>query len=191
MRAFLAITAVTLLFGAPTMAAPFGVEMGTPIANLRVLSQKGSVYTVMAPNPNSEFESYMVIATAKTGVCKINGIGVDHTGDAEGSEIRGVFDKFKTILSTRYGTSKYYDFLHANSIWSNNTEFAMSLRQNQRTLADIWDAEEHSALAPDIDSIMLEAHATNTTTTYITVSYEFKNFKQCKSIVETSEAGSL
>jgi hypothetical protein len=154
--------------------------MGTPISKLHVLKHdRENSYTIDVPTPNSEFESYVVLATPGTGVCKIVGIGKDHDGDAAGVEIRMAFNSMEAVLRSKYGNSKTFDFLQSGSIWNDVGDFAMALRRNERHLEGFWDRDENSTLPSDIRSINLSASATGSSSTYLTLSYEYTNMDAC------------
>ncbi len=55
----------------------------------------------------------------------------------------------------------------------------MHLLKKNRTLAKIWSAEEGSNLTSNLDSIALEAGATDMSTGYLVMRYEFQNMPDC------------
>jgi hypothetical protein len=82
-------------------------------------------------------------------------------------------------LSEKYGKpTKTFDFLHSRSIWKESNEFAMSLRQHERTLSDYWEALP-GKLPDSIASIALVAYGASQTNTYLTLNYEFSNLDSC------------
>lgn len=166
-----------LLLCSFALAGAFGLEAGTPIAALDHPVPKGDgVYLLQnVPKPNPEFSSYVVIATPALGVCKVVGIGQGHEGDLDGSAIRGVATGLAEVLRAKYGTPKVYDFLHAGSIWRDPGDFAMGLYLNQRTLAYAW-SQGVASLPADLGSILLTATGPSSTTTSITLGYEFTIF---------------
>jgi hypothetical protein len=171
--------------GTAASAGPFGIEQGQPLSSLKVLKHvRGNYYTVTVPSPHSNFEAYTVLVTPEDGVCKIAAIGKTLEGDAEGYEARRVYDNLKAGLQAKYGKSKDFDFLHSGSIWNKPNEWAMSLKQKERSLSSFWDQESGSTLPPDINSIMLDANAVSSTGTYVNVSYEFSNFSRCKNRID-------
>lgn len=167
--------------GTAAAAGPFGLEMGTPTSKLRVIGRadKPDTYQVAPPTPDAEFSAYVVVASSKQGLCKIVAFGKDHENDADGTAIRAAFEHVKATLAKQYGSSGDFDFVDFGSPWSKGGDFAMSLRENHRSLASFWDSSEESTLPGDITNIKLEAKATSSTTTYVTVTYEFANFGQC------------
>ena len=193
----LAVGAMTAALGAGAAhAGPFGVRMGAPISSLPGAKAGKTVGEVTVygletvPNPNPEFESYVVTASAKTGICKIAGIGKDHSNDNDGAKVRDAFEELATILDQKYGPSKSYDFLHAGALWDGPSEYAMSLRQEERTLSRFWMPELKSNLPDDIATIVLEAEATDRATTYIALRYELANFEACSALAnKAKEAG--
>jgi hypothetical protein len=186
-------TVALLAFPAVATAGAFGVEMGTPIANLpnAKATTQPNVYSFAPAQKHSEFDSYLAVATPDQGVCKVVGIGIDHDGDKNGLVARSRFDELTLSLSTKYGKSRLFDFLHAGSIWGEPGEWAMGLRLNERTYARAWSAEIGSSLPDGLGSIMLEAGATGPSTTYLKISYEFTNMAKCLAPQKKKDDSSL
>lgn len=157
-------------------AGAFGIESGAPLSALDhpVPTKTPNTYTVATvPMPNSAFVGYAVVATDDGRVCKVLGFGQPYRGDLDGSQVRGAFTALVTRLESRYGPAKTYDFLHAGSIWSEPGDFAMGLYLEQRSLAALWEVP----LPEDLSGVMLQAIGLASTTTTLTISYEFNNFK--------------
>ena len=188
MRGF-AIALILLLAPAAAQAGPFGVERGMPLSKLQVIKKEDQpfYYEIRVPSPHPNFETYIAVVTPEDGLCKITGIGKTLEGDADGTIARSVFNELHSALSAKYGNSKDFDFLHANSIWNEPNEWAMSLKQNERSLASFWDREEHSNMPPDLSGITLQAHAVSSNGTYVNVSYEFSNSAACSTRSEASK----
>jgi hypothetical protein len=159
----------------------FGLKMGQPVSSLKIVKKlKENQYIVNVPLPNSEFTSYLAIASNNHGLCKVLGIGKDHENDRYGSETRSVFSNFKSILYQKYGKSNDFDFIRSGALWKDSNEWVMSLRQNERTLTSFWSRSEGSVLPNSIEGISLAANATSSDSSYITLGYEFTNFEKCK-----------
>lgn len=167
-------------FATPGMCGAFGIEFGTPINKLKVLRiVADGAFAVAAPQPNAGFDGYMVFASAKLGVCKIVGEGKNHDNDAAGLDVRSDFDGLQTKLDAKYGPSKKYDFSHAGNIWTGPAEFSMALKTNSYTLAAAWEADKDPKFPANLANILLEAKALSSSTTYVSLQYEAKNFKAC------------
>lgn len=185
------VLAYTLLaFGVAqtSSAQAFGIQMGQNPAELagailienQTQGELKAYQMKTAPQPHSEFESYTIWATDDLGVCKVVGIGKDHSPDKSGYGIRNAYSELKGALTSKYGQGKEFDFLHGGSIWNEMDEFAMSLKQGERTLASYFDRDEQNELPDEIVAISLQAHATGSRTTFLMLQYEFENFEACK-----------
>jgi hypothetical protein len=182
----------------PVFAGAFGVEMGAKPAALgakpMASDNPGPLrrYTLdTAPKPNSAFESYVLFATTATGVCKITAIGRDHEGDINGLDLRGQFEEFSKLLTDKYGASEAFDYLKAGSIWNDPQDFAMALKQKERSLVSFWASSTGAKLPGDLVGISLEGHASGPSATYLTLSYEFANFDACADQQKTSNNSGL
>lgn len=190
MQHFNAFAAISLsLAGCSTaaFAQAFGVTMGDPVSNYSGAEVSDGVYLIAVPRPNSEFESYAATSTPETGICRVIGIGKDYQNDNYGHKLRSAFKSLHGALKERYGTSYDVDFLHAGSIWNEPNEFGWSLYQNERSLNSFWDEEEGSAMPPHLDGIVLSGKATDPSTTYLNLSYQFSNFGRCQEIIDAKD----
>jgi hypothetical protein len=172
------------------IAGPFGLDFGAPITNTKIVRQvDATTYYISPPEPNSEFESYAVVATPNDGICKIIGIGKTHIGAGE-TEIRAAFDSLTSALTLKYGTpSNSFDFLHVGAIWKNPGEFAMSLRQHERSLVSFWDLGITNT--NQIGSILLEADGTARDKTFLRLGYEGRNYKSCRAADKAKDQHAL
>ena len=183
MRAFVGVIAAALVWtsGGPASAQAFGLEPGTPMRNIEVVETLGDgVYTVSVPQPNAAFESYMVVATAAHGVCKVVGIGRTLRADRSGSQVRSVYDDLQSAITAKYGQpSNDFDFLTANALWDGPNEWSASIRQNERTVATYWKRPETASLADNLSGIGLVVNAVNLNDTYVSLTYELSNWAEC------------
>ena len=60
-----------------------------------------------------------------------------------------------------------------------------------RRLAAFWDAEEGSRLPANLKAISIQAYASSSSTSMISVSYEFNNVKSCFSEKDAVEQQNL
>lgn len=124
-----------------------------------------------APKGHPEFEQYSLIFSPKEGLLKITAVGVDIKDDADGSESRVKFQRFKTALIATYGQpSDQFDFLQAGSLWTESRDFMMGVLKKERVLDAYWKPADH---VHGINIIALDLGATSSSTGYVNVSYEF------------------
>lgn len=104
-------------------------------------------------------------------------IGKDiKSGDA-GYEVRSAFDALDKAITNKYGKGKKYDF--TSERYESPEFWMMYLLKKNRTLAKYWDKEEGSNLTSDLRSISLEAGASDMSTGYLVMRYEFQNMPDC------------
>lgn len=162
-------------------AQSFGVKEGASIASLVLHKEaKLPVYYIDPPEPHPDFFSYRVKATPENGVCDVEGIGKPFLNDADGSLARNSFKRIRDQLTVKYGKSELYDFLQSGSIWREPLEWATSLDKNQRSYNQFWTKEHKSNLPNSITNIHLGISAIDSSTTYIFLYYQFKNFENCE-----------
>jgi hypothetical protein len=56
----------------------------------------------------------------------------------------------------------------------------MAVMKDERSKSSFWDRSEGSNLPPDIEAINLKVLSANMNENYVVITYEFKNFEQCK-----------
>lgn len=165
-------------------AGPFGLEMGMSLEEMQSkmpLEQGANEYsykTLNVPISNSQFQSYRLFTTPKTGLCKV----VAWTGiipsDSFGTNIIRDFDSIYDSMTSKYGKGDVYKHLLRTSKFTSPNEWVMSLLNKDRVQAVLW--KFHNTIAPDnISSIVLEAHAISPQTAAISLSYEFINTETC------------
>ena len=171
----------------------FGIRGGAPISSLKVINgptaESPYFYSVIPPVPNAEAESFHVTATPETGVCKVMMVGKSYDGDKYGSNGRAAFQKFYDALVAKYGkATNDYDLIRASSIWDEPEDYAMSLRQDDRMKASLWDKNN---LPTGFDAIALQLKAVSGSTTYLSLTYEFSNFDQCQALMKAKDTAGI
>jgi hypothetical protein len=163
----------------------FGVQMGAPVSRYGGKLLEGSKFSfeIRVPEPNSEFESYVAIATPQTGICKVTGLGVTHQNDDYGTDTRAAYDRLRDALTKRYGTNKSFDFIKYGALWNEPREWVWSIYKKERTLSAYWDKDERSSLPQSVSIIGLHAKAVSSSAPYITLNYEFANMDTCSSLM--------
>jgi hypothetical protein len=137
----------------------------------------GLYYSSTVPVPHPDFESYSLGFSRKSGLCKVVAIGKDIKSGQTGFELRSAFDALDKAITAKYGQGKKYDF--TSERYDSPEFWMMHLLQKNRTLAKVWSSSNGSTLSADLDSISLEARATDMSTGYLVVHYEFQNMSDC------------
>jgi hypothetical protein len=185
--------ALTIYFPVVAEAGPFGIDAGSNVSiySGRPSSVKGA-FKIVVPKPHDEFESYTAISTTETGICKVWGVGRNHSDDRYGSSVRDTYQRLKETLEAKYGQGRQFDYLKAGALWKNSNEWVMAIRQNERTLVTYWTVENMGAPLPDgIVAITLEVKALSSDTAYLDLTYEFSNFKRCRAVFAAASADAL
>ncbi|ESQ93282.1 hypothetical protein ABAC460_00855 [Asticcacaulis sp. AC460] len=186
--------AVGCLVTTPAFAGAFGIEMGTPLSQLKdpdLMNGSGPVktYYVTAPQPNSEFERYVVTLTTQTGVCSVVGFGRLYDNDRYGNAVRPPYERLKSVLTTKYGppVSDQYALL-PDALWNKDSDFAASIYRKERVVAVGWRLDERPGNMNSV-TMMISSNADDTTS--VTIAYGFKNYDKCNQIAEQSDNSGL
>lgn len=189
-RLFLLLAGISLLSSAN--AQPFGIEMGTSIRNLSDVQEIASfTYRITPPRQHPEFETYVVRATPKQGVCQINAVGKDHRNDRYGRSVQRAFDGLRSQLDEIYGRSGFVDGLRPRALWNGTHEWVMAIRQNERVYQAAWDEEEGSRMRDNVESILMQVNATSASSSWINLQYRFNNHGACRTEMDASHRDAL
>jgi hypothetical protein len=190
-----------VLIGLVLLAAPavafaqsFGVTMGAPVTAYHSKMSGSSPYAfqIQVPEPNSEFESYIAIATPSNGICKVTGIGRTHTNDDYGTEIRATFSRMRDALSDKYGANRQFDYIKSGALWDKPRDWVWSIYKKERTLVAYWLAENGSSLPATIEAIELVTRSVSPTSgAYLSLTYELSNYDECKKILDGHDNSGL
>jgi hypothetical protein len=83
----------------PASAEPFGLSIGEPVSELRVLKHNADgSYQVSVPAPDSEFDSYSVFTTGKGTICDVVAVGKN-----QGNRLLAAYASVKNELTQEYG----------------------------------------------------------------------------------------
>jgi hypothetical protein len=176
------------------IAWPLGLTMGMKLSEFSGLkkgTKTGLYQPAEVPKPQSAFESYGLVFGPTTGLCRIMILGKTVATSAYGTELKSAFDNLEKRLKAQYGKNKRHDLLGANSIGDKPREFMTGLLKKERLLASYWSAEDGSTMRDHLKTILIEANAYSDDKGYISVSYEFENFKNCTKELEAAEDDAL
>jgi hypothetical protein len=122
----------------------------------------------------------MFVISPKQGLCKVGATGLTVDTGSGGSDLRMVFERIAGRLATKYGDPEHsFDFLQAGSIWREPNEWMMALKLKERVLANSWTGSDGVV-------ILLQANALSSNKGWVSLSYEFPNFRACTKELETA-----
>lgn len=151
-------------------SAPFGVEVGTPIAELPVTSHQslGTYSLKSVPNPHPEFGFYEVQASKASGVCRVRGwTGGLRWSPEDGGQVKPVLDALRRQVTAKYGppgTGKH---------------------------RVAWHRDSGSDLPADIETISLEIHDVSPEKWIMTITYQFSTWPRCKAEIAADEGAAF
>ena len=170
---------------------PFGLKMGINETELKaaisdIKTASPNIYSTEAPpKPHDAFETYHLVTSSSTGLCKISAVGKDVPTSQFGDELRSAHKSIKDALTERYGKpTDDYNFLKHGSLWTESKYWMMGLLKKDRVLTTIWEQKTEKTpkginLPNDIDSIIVDVTASGTDSGYVTLRYAFSNEYKC------------
>jgi hypothetical protein len=138
------------------------------------------VYECTPPGEHPYFESYVVRASSKHGVCWVKGIGKNIDDNGYGTNTVGRLKGFADAMTPVYGEPRKVDLILPNALWDDADEYLMSIRQNERTLAYVWEGEELGGKTK-LNQIYVFAKALSRDTGWVGIEYYSEDHEACKS----------
>lgn len=173
---------------------PFGFEMGQSIRDVvgaEKIDAPGLYRVNSPPKSHSDFEAIILEAYPDTGICKIRGIGRDLLGDGAGASIRGKVDDLAKALETKYGAPRKSDRCIADRIKCDPSFWMMTLDDNERVYAYLWESQSEGMKAANIGEIAVGAAATNIQDSYPILEFYSADASACEAARNSSSADAL
>jgi hypothetical protein len=178
------------LIATPVMAGPFGLRIGQPVSELRVLKRGAdNSYQVSVPAPDSEFDSYSVFTTAKGTICDVVAVGKN-----KGNRLLAAYASVKNELAQEYGkptddldfcrgarNGSSYCFFGSNAAPIN---VPLELWMNMLVLRTTWSSH---GLPSQLEKISLRPYASSMHDAHLVVSFKSKNEGECLRAAEEDE----
>ncbi len=163
--------------GSLGFAGPFGLEMGTSLADLERLCGAPpreiapGFYSVKPPSPHPDFDSYVVQVSPRYGTHFIKAIGRRVETPGDGSALREAFSDVVTGLEKTYGKGEALDYLQKGSAWPGADNWMISLLKKERVLLAFWKERKNAAYPGNVASIGAMAVADSTGSGFVMVEY--------------------
>lgn len=173
---------------------PFGIAIGTPLAELQLGEAKGDdplERPVTPPSPHSAMEFYVIYGTAETGVCKIFGISKTNENDGSGFAVRGAIDDFAKALGTKYGEPTTNDLCGAGEVACESQFWMMSLSNHERNYGKEWTRANDAMRKAHIKRIDVIARALDINTSDFLVAFTGDNESACEKAAASASAQNL
>jgi hypothetical protein len=180
----------SLLCMAPlaAFAGPFGLDIGKTFNDYPEVvfeKHKNNIYIVKRiPAPNKFFDTYVVVVSAKSGICKIRAISETTQTSKYGTELNALYNLMQDALDKKYKTTykkKLYSYLEQGSLWNEPKYYMMGLLQKEREAVTIWRA---NLASNNIQNITMSQTAVDQQSGFIVLDYVGVNLDDCNS--ETS-----
>ena len=176
-----------ILFQAAVFAQQFGLQMGETVTQVRskgVSLKKDSKNlgwwdTSYLPHGNNSFQDYSLLFGSKAGLCKIIAATPLIEDSAYGDRTKAKFESLRQALNNRYGEGREYGYLRSGATWSEEHEWMWSIFKKERVLSAFWGAAGPDINQKNLNAIKLEAMGVSPSSSFIMVSYEFKNIDKC------------
>lgn len=190
LRAMVAIIYIIFQSSA-ALSGPFGLEMGDTIDNLDAVDSKNPKTALNSvPNPHPLFQHYSIWHSRNIGVCRIVGISKLYENDRYGSKVQSDFDRIKSAMASKYGDGEKIAFLRSGAIWRDLDEFVMSLHQNERTYAHVWEPAKSSD-GEEYGIIQLYIEGMSSNAAVMVLEYRSNEFEECNQEIESSADSAL
>lgn len=186
----------TLMLIIPTLlfAGPFGMEFGWTLDELEnsgaytwMPDKQGSItsYNVNPTNPHSLLSYYIAFIDDTYGLVSIRVASDECYSEYQ---IRNIYDRLKTQLSSAYGKPEEFDEISWTSDWDGSENFIRSILYGDRVLASIWNLEPAENKAK---YVLLGVLPVDEYTAYVSIEYYSSDFEQAFENYNASEVSVL
>lgn len=184
MKTLLTVALLTLTTTAAAQAfAPFGIPFTATADDLRrmggTLGKDGYWAIPKPPTSNPEFDSYGASVTPSGRICMIYGSSRIITTSGDGEAVKAQFNKLKTVLQTKYGSSNDYDTLSSSSIYTGTTDWMNAVQKNERNFVSFWSSSSKAVLPTGVSEIYIVVSAFDSTRGWVNVYYRTANYESC------------
>ena len=186
----------TLLLIIPTLlfAGPFGMEFGWTLEELEnsgvytwMPDKQGSItsYNANPTNPHSLLSYYIAFIDDTYGLVSIRAASAECYSEYQ---IRNIYDRLKTQLSSAYGKPEEFDEISWTSDWDGSENFIRSILYGDRVLAAVWNLEPAENEAK---YVLLGVLPVDEYTAYVSIEYYSSDFEQAFENYNASEVSVL
>jgi hypothetical protein len=179
-----------------THGGPFGLEMGTSLAELskkmilKPEESMGMYTTSSVPNTHPDFDNYVLIITPSHGLCMVMAYSREIETSVFGIELIGKFTGIEEVISKKYGKPTRYDFLRDGSVWNESRDWTMGLLKKERVLRSVWKANGEE-LPDSVTRVELSPLVFSTEAAELMIKYEFKNTYECAGWIKSQSNSAL
>ena len=179
-------------------SGPFGLAKGisadelTGALKFKAIANNPDLYEGKPPNEVNGFESYIVIATPKAGLCRIVVNTPDEVANGSGDQAKQAVDRLADSLKLKYGDRPNKTDYVGTGVYKRNPEFWMMGRTEDSVFyAYAWESKGDAVLPNDLRSVEVSAQASNISKSYAKIVYTFSNFDECVAEMKASKAQNL
>ena len=177
---------IALFTAINAVAGPLGLSKGMTLEEVNkhgdfkpVTNETYMYRSSTLTNGHPDFELYTVVLTPQHGLCRISATGKDVNTNVYGDALKDKFSSLSVALSEKYGKpDSSFDYLKKGSIWNESQDWMISLHKNERVLSQYW-IKKQTSLPDSLQAITLEANALSQSKGWVSLFYEFDNFKAC------------
>lgn len=178
-----ALLTLTTTTAAAQAFAPFGISFTATADDLRrmggTLGNDGYWAIPKPPTPNPEFTAYAASVAPSGRICSIYGTGRIITTSGDGEVVKAQFNKLKTVLQTKYGSSNDYDTLSSSSIYTGTTDWMTAVQKNERNFVSFWSSSSKAVIPTGVSEIYIVVSAFDSTRGRVSVYYRTANYESC------------
>lgn len=181
-----------------TYDGPFGLAGSMSVEELKKLDfkQSGSdpdIFRGMVPKHLEGVSTYTVLATPKSGLCRVRAMVTVETVNGSGDQLRQKVDELADMMSIKYGKHSSKSTYIGQDVYRRNPQYwMMGLKEESVEYAYRWQAGKASQPLPtDLEDIEIMAVGSSSDSGYAAIQYTFRNFEDCMKEIETRKAANL
>lgn len=163
-------------------AALFGIGMGESVTSLNVAREGETVgiyHLAGVPDPDRDFNNYMVRSSAPTGVCMVTAISQPIISDPDGKQLREEFVRLRTKYAEIFGEPRTHDYILAGDtqLWAHL--FATKLQRHEAILAARWTYNNGNVMGDKIMELILTVQPAGRAQGVLVLQAKLNNYREC------------
>jgi len=175
------------------MAGPFGLEKGLKKTDLKLGNEVAPFLfeIVDVPKRHSAFPLVYARIAPENGLFAIRALGSPISTNGAGLEVKGEFDRILEKLTKTYGNPERIDQVLPGGIYTEFSDWMMSINTNERYYGSSWRKENGLELPNSIELISLDIFAEDQWSGQLRLDYTFDNSKDGNTEIDNLEDDAL
>ncbi|WP_308921528.1 hypothetical protein [Janthinobacterium sp. J1-1] len=180
------------------LAGPFGLAKGVTTEQLtgafgfKAAETASNVYAGIPPRPVEGLVDYIVLATKRSGLCRIVASTPVAVANDSGDQVKASVDRLAESLKIKYGdTPVKTNYVGSGTFKRNPDMWMIGLKDDSVIYGYTWESKAAAPLHNELRAVEVTAQASDSSNAYAKIVYTFNNFDDCAKDIKSMQAQNL